>query len=94
MQARRISSYVFIVYDHQKQHCYCRVLELLINVWAYDSARQMVYINLYSGVGEVQHSVEHRKGYMLEKYFSMTLLKSMDEDLAEAADDNYHPYET
>ena len=31
---------------------------------------------------------------MWAKYFNMTLLKSMDEDLAQAADDNYHPYET
>ncbi|KAK6775254.1 hypothetical protein RDI58_026255 [Solanum bulbocastanum] len=78
----------------EKQHCYCRVLELLVNVWAYHSARQMVYINPHSGAVEEQHSVEQRKGYMWAKYFNMTLLKSMDEDMAEAADDNYHPYET
>ncbi|KAK4359711.1 hypothetical protein RND71_021940 [Anisodus tanguticus] len=78
----------------EKQHCYCRVLELLVNVWAYHSARKMVYINPHSGVMEEQHSIEQRKGYMWAKYFNMTLLKSMDEDSAEAADDNYHPYET
>ncbi|CAN4126505.1 unnamed protein product [Withania somnifera] len=78
----------------EKQHCYCQVLELLVNVWAYHSARQMVYINPHSGVLEEQHLIEQRKGYMWAKYFNMTLLKSMDEDLAEAADDNYHPYET
>lgn len=78
----------------EKQHCYCRVLELLVNVWAYHSARQMVYVNPHSGVLEEQHSIEQRKGYMWAKYFNMTLLKSMDEDLAEAADDNFHPYET
>ncbi|CAN4115010.1 unnamed protein product [Withania somnifera] len=78
----------------EKQHCYCRVLELLVNVWAYHSARQMVYINPHSGVLEEHHSIEQRKGYMWAKYFNITLLKSMDEDLAEAADDNYPPYET
>ncbi|XP_016551080.1 uncharacterized protein LOC107850823 isoform X1 [Capsicum annuum] len=78
----------------EKQHCYCRVLELLVNVWAYHSAQQMVYLNPHSGVTEEQHSVEQRRGYMWAKYFNMTLLKSMDEDLAEAADDNYYPYET
>lgn len=30
---------------------------------------------------------------MWAKYFNFTLLKTMDEDLAEAVDDNDHPYE-
>ncbi|KAF5794547.1 putative glycosyl transferase, family 1 [Helianthus annuus] len=77
----------------QKQHCYCRLLELLVNVWAYHSARTMVYIDPNSGSLEEQHPVEQRKGYMWTKYFNSTLLKSMDEDLAEAADDGDHPYE-
>ncbi|RVW76209.1 hypothetical protein CK203_048965 [Vitis vinifera] len=33
------------------------------------------------------------KGFMWAKYFNSTLLKSMDEDLAEAADDGDHPRE-
>lgn len=31
--------------DWQDKHCYSRLLELLINVWAYHSARRMVYID-------------------------------------------------
>ncbi|KAK9064050.1 hypothetical protein SSX86_017922 [Deinandra increscens subsp. villosa] len=77
----------------EKQHCYCRLLELLVNVWAYHSARTMVYIDPNSGSLEEQHPVEQRKGFMWTKYFNSTLLKSMDEDLAEAADEGDHPYE-
>lgn len=77
----------------EKQHCYCRVMELLVNVWAYHSARRMVYIDPHSGLLEEQHPIEQRKGFMWAKYFNASLLKSMDEDLAEAADDNDHPYE-
>ena len=72
----------------QKKHCYCRVLELLVNVWAYHSARTMVYVNPYTGELEEQHPVEERRGFMWAKYFNNTMLKSMDEDLAEAADDD------
>ncbi|KAL3838248.1 hypothetical protein ACJIZ3_022839 [Penstemon smallii] len=78
----------------EKQHCYCRILELLVNVWAYHSARKMVYIDPHLGLLEEQHLIELRKGFMWTKYFNITLLKSMDEDLAEAADDSDHPYET
>ncbi|XP_076932059.1 uncharacterized protein LOC143597437 [Bidens hawaiensis] len=77
----------------EKQQCYCRLLELLVNVWAYHSARTMVYIDSNTGSLEEQHPVEQRKGFMWPKYFNATLLKSMDEDLAEAADDGDHPYE-
>ncbi|KAD2393227.1 hypothetical protein E3N88_40204 [Mikania micrantha] len=77
----------------EKRHCYCRLLELLVNVWAYHSARTMVYIDPDSGSLEEQHPVEQRKGFMWTKYFNATLLKSMDEDLAEAADDGDHPYD-
>ncbi|WJX13919.1 hypothetical protein P8452_04253 [Trifolium repens] len=77
----------------EKKHCYCRVLELLINVWAYHSARKMVYINPNTGSMEEQHLVEQRKGSMWAKYFNFSLLKSMDEDLAEAADDGDDPRE-
>ncbi|XP_047165201.1 uncharacterized protein LOC124834539 [Vigna umbellata] len=75
----------------ETKHCYCRVLELLINVWAYHSARRMVYINPNTGSTEEQHPIEQRKGFMWVKYFNFSLLKSMDEDLAEAADDGDHP---
>ncbi|KAL0322190.1 UNVERIFIED_CONTAM: hypothetical protein Scaly_2515400 [Sesamum calycinum] len=35
-----------------ESHCYCRLLELLVNVWAYHSARKMVYINPHSDLTE------------------------------------------
>ncbi|WOK98770.1 hypothetical protein Cni_G07482 [Canna indica] len=73
----------------ERRHCYCRVLELLVNVWAYHSARRMVYIDPVSGELNEQHPVEIRE--MWVKYFNSTLLKSMDEDLAEEADDRMHP---
>ncbi|CAN8257166.1 unnamed protein product [Cochlearia groenlandica] len=77
----------------ERKHCYCRVLELLVNVWAYHSGRKMVYINPRDGSLEEQHPLPQRKGLMWAKYFNFTLLKTMDEDLAEAADDKDHPRE-
>lgn len=53
----------------------------------------MVYIDPHSGSLEEQHPVELRREFMWAKYFNITLLKRMDEDLAEAADDGDHPYE-
>lgn len=38
-----------------------------------------------------QHPLDQRTGKMWVKYFDITLLKSMDEDLAEEADDGMHP---
>ncbi|XP_057789411.1 uncharacterized protein LOC131006247 isoform X2 [Salvia miltiorrhiza] len=78
--------------EPEKKHCYCRISELLVNVWAYHSARKMVYIDPNSGSLQEQHPIDQRKGFMWAKYFNITLLKSMDEDLAEAADDDDHPY--
>lgn len=92
MERESFLYFIFSIF-YQKQHCYCRVLDILVNVWAYHSARRMIYIDPHSGVLEEQHPVEQRKGFMWAKYFNMSLLKSMDEDLAEAADDNDHPYE-
>ncbi|KAK6929129.1 Glycosyl transferase, family 1 [Dillenia turbinata] len=75
----------------ERRHCYCRILEFLVNVWAYHSARKMVYIDPHTGVIEEQHPIEQRMGFLWAKYFNFTLLKSMDEDMAEAADDGDHP---
>ncbi|KAL8268562.1 hypothetical protein R6Q59_002360 [Mikania micrantha] len=72
------------------KHCYSRVLELLINVWAYHSARRMVYINPTTGTLEEQHNYKTRRGKMWIKWFNYKTLKSMDEDLAEEADSD-HP---
>ncbi|ONK57001.1 uncharacterized protein A4U43_C10F15520 [Asparagus officinalis] len=75
----------------ENKHCYCRVLELLVNVWAYHSARRLVYIDPVSGQMQEQHPIDQRIGKMWVKYFDFTLMKSMDEDLAEEADDGIHP---
>ncbi|KAK9102975.1 hypothetical protein Sjap_020229 [Stephania japonica] len=72
------------------RHCYSRVLELLVNVWAYHSARRMVYINPETGAMQVQHRLKYRRGKMWVRWFSYTTLKSMDEDLAEEFDSD-HP---
>ncbi|XP_020094017.1 uncharacterized protein LOC109714032 isoform X2 [Ananas comosus] len=69
----------------EKRHCYCRLLELLVNVWAYHSARKMFYLNPVTGEVAEQHPLEQRDMWL--KYFDFALLKSMDEDLAEEADD-------
>lgn len=72
------------------KHCYSRVLELLINVWAYHSGRRMVYVNSTTGFMEEQHRLKARKGHMWIKWFQFNTLKSMDEDLAEEVDTD-HP---
>ncbi|PSS24241.1 Phosphatidyl-myo-inositol mannosyltransferase [Actinidia chinensis var. chinensis] len=72
------------------KHCYSRVLELLINVWAYHSARKMVYVNPETGAMQEHHKLKNRRGQMWVKWFSYTTLKNMDEDLAEEYDSD-HP---
>ncbi|KAG9159518.1 hypothetical protein Leryth_026899 [Lithospermum erythrorhizon] len=93
VNSKSTSQCLFGSSNREKQHCYCQVLELLVNVWAYHSARRMVFIDPNSGFLQEHHPVEQRKKFMWTKYFNFTLLKSMDEDLAEAAEDNDHPYE-
>ncbi|XP_047319533.1 uncharacterized protein LOC124923611 [Impatiens glandulifera] len=73
------------------KHCYSRVLELLVNVWAYHSGRHMVYVNPNTGAMQEQHALKNRRrGQMWVKWFEYTTLKSMDEDLAEEAESD-HP---
>ncbi|XP_077251260.1 glycosyl transferase family 1 protein [Tasmannia lanceolata] len=72
------------------RHCYSRVLELLVNVWAYHSARRMVYVNPETGAMQEQHRLKSRRGRMWIKWFSFATVKSMDEDLAEEFDSD-HP---
>ncbi|KAH0466517.1 hypothetical protein IEQ34_003755 [Dendrobium chrysotoxum] len=72
------------------RHCYSRVLELLVNVWAYHSARRIVYVNPETGAMQEQHNLKSRRGKMWIKWFSFATLKSMDEDLAEEWDSE-HP---
>ncbi|KAG7994590.1 hypothetical protein I3843_01G065500 [Carya illinoinensis] len=68
------------------KHCYSRILELLINVWAYHSARRMMYVNPKTGQMQEHHRFKSRKGQMWIGWFSFATLKSMDEDMAEEAD--------
>ncbi|KAL0379450.1 UNVERIFIED_CONTAM: hypothetical protein Sangu_0009300 [Sesamum angustifolium] len=72
------------------KHCYSRLLELLINVWAYHSARRMVYVDPETGYMQEQHMLNGRRGQMWVKWFQFSTLKSMDEDLAEELDSE-HP---
>ncbi|XP_071735917.1 uncharacterized protein [Rutidosis leptorrhynchoides] len=71
------------------KHCYSRVLELLVNVWAYHSARRMVYIDPTSGTIQEHHNFKTRRGKMWIKWFNYNTLKAMDEDLAEEADSDH-----
>ncbi|KAL1198121.1 hypothetical protein V5N11_001206 [Cardamine amara subsp. amara] len=68
------------------KHCYSRLLELLVNVWAYHSARHIVYIDPSTGLMQEQHKQRNRRGQMWVKWFDYATLKTMDEDLAEEAD--------
>ncbi|GKU96742.1 hypothetical protein SLEP1_g9944 [Rubroshorea leprosula] len=72
------------------KHCYSRLLELLVNVWAYHSARRMVYVNPETGVMQEYYKLKNRQGKMWVKWFTFSTLKGMDEDLAEEADSD-HP---
>ncbi|CAM6088307.1 unnamed protein product [Calypogeia fissa] len=69
------------------KHCYCNFLEGLVNIWAYHSARRMIYLDPETGMMLEQHNVGDRMGQMRAKWFNQSLLKSMDEDLAEEADE-------
>jgi hypothetical protein len=58
-----------------------------VNIWAYHSARRIIYLDPESGAMHEQHDLEQRKGQISPKWFRHSLLKSMDEDLTEAADE-------
>ncbi|KAK8565752.1 hypothetical protein V6N13_020831 [Hibiscus sabdariffa] len=81
------SGHCYLSFSKDK-HCYSRVLELLVNVWAYHSARRMVYVNPKTGVMQEHHTFKDRRGKMWVKWFALNTLKAMDEDLAEEADSN------
>ncbi|KAG8391895.1 hypothetical protein BUALT_Bualt01G0234500 [Buddleja alternifolia] len=72
------------------KHCYSRLLELLVNVWAYHSARRMVYVDPNTGLMQEQHKLKTRRGRMWVKWFQPNTLKNMDEDFAEEFDSD-HP---
>eukprot|EP00250_Pteridium_aquilinum_P011154 c19869_g1_i2 orf=453-2816(-) len=75
------------VSEIEGKHCYCRLLELLVNIWAYHSARIMIYVDPQTGVMHEQHALGDRQSRMWVKYFEYSTLKGMDEDLAEEVDD-------
>ncbi|VFQ94688.1 unnamed protein product [Cuscuta campestris] len=79
------SGYCYLSATKDK-HCYSRILELLINVWAYHSGRRMVYVDPKTGVMEEQHKVEGRRGKMWVKWFQHSTVKALDEELAEVSD--------
>lgn len=62
-------------------------------MWAYHSARHMIYLDPQTGLMQEQHRLESRQGKMWLKFFRLSTLKMMDEDLAEAADDHDNPKE-
>lgn len=70
----------------QDRHCYSRVLELMVNVWAYHSGRRIIYVNPETGTMTEHHQMHNRRGKMWVNWFSFSTLKSMDEDLAEELD--------
>ncbi|KAK2650174.1 hypothetical protein Ddye_017663 [Dipteronia dyeriana] len=71
------------------KHCYSRLLELLVNVWAYHSGRRMLYVNPGTGAMQEHHKFNSRRGKMWVKWFSYSTLKSMDEDMADEADSDH-----
>ncbi|KAK9168499.1 hypothetical protein Syun_000639 [Stephania yunnanensis] len=93
LNSAKETSCVLGISEAERKHCFCRILEVLVNVWAYHSYRKMVYIDPVTGSLEEQHPFKDRKGPMWVKFFDFALLKSMDEDLAEAADDQDYPRE-
>ncbi|KAI4355160.1 hypothetical protein L6164_003958 [Bauhinia variegata] len=81
----RSSGHCYLSLSKDK-HCYSRLLELLVNIWAYHSARRMVYVDPETGLMQEQHKFKKRRGKMWIRWFSYSTLKSMDEDLAELSD--------
>lgn len=88
-----LGSCPFVRFQREGQQCYCRLLEGLVNVWAYHSARRMIYVDPRTGQMVEQHVLESRRNKMWVNFFSLNTLRALDEDLAEAADDEDHPRE-
>ncbi|XP_076934228.1 uncharacterized protein LOC143600416 [Bidens hawaiensis] len=88
-EEHRRSGFCYLSLSKDKK-CYSRVLEVVVNIWAYHSARRMVYINPNTGAMQEQHDFKKRAGKMWVKWFDYNTLKAMDEDLAEEADSD-HP---
>lgn len=68
-------------------HCSCRMVERLINVWAYHSGRRFVHVNRTTGLLTEHHPVVRRGQKMWRKFFLRRTLKSIDEDWAEITEE-------
>eukprot|EP00897_Mesotaenium_endlicherianum_P006850 jgi/Mesen1/6193/ME000032S05489 len=77
----------------ESKHCYCRLLERLVNVWAYHSGRRFVRVDRATGAMAEAHPIRSRRGRhrMWSRWFDRRRLKAMDEDRAEEADEDRLP---
>lgn len=78
----------------QSQHCYCRLLDRLINVWAYHSLRRMFVMDPKSGSLTEVHPLESRVGPQARawvSWFDKIQVRAMEEDRAEEADESTAP---
>ncbi|KAH7299398.1 hypothetical protein KP509_24G009500 [Ceratopteris richardii] len=78
------------VSPREAKHCYCRILELLVNIWMYHSGRRMIILDPYDGTMHEQHHLPSRHNLMWLNFFSYETLKGMDEDLAGEVDDSFN----
>ncbi|CAI5954627.1 unnamed protein product [Closterium sp. NIES-64] len=78
----------------EERHCYCRLLDRLVNVWAYHSRKRMLLLNPHTGSLQEQHPVPTRSRSRSRRawfqWFSRPVLKAMDEERAEETDDPAH----
>ncbi|CAI7885735.1 unnamed protein product, partial [Closterium sp. NIES-54] len=78
----------------EERHCYCRLLDRLVNVWAYHSRKRMLLLNPHTGSLKEQHPVPTRSKSRSRRawfqWFSRPVLKAMDEERAEETDDPAH----
>ncbi|EFJ18989.1 hypothetical protein SELMODRAFT_419667 [Selaginella moellendorffii] len=57
-----------LLQPHMAQHCYCCLLEVLVNVWAYHSARRLIYVDPETGIMMEQNALESRRRQMKVKW--------------------------
>ncbi|GJP84418.1 hypothetical protein CLOP_g14476 [Closterium sp. NIES-67] len=78
----------------EERHCYCRLLDRLVNVWAYHSRKKMLLLNPHTGALKEQHPVPTRSKSRSRRawfqWFSRPVLKAMEEERAEETDDPAH----
>eukprot|EP00850_Spirogloea_muscicola_P005045 SM000022S07259 [mRNA] locus=s22:828111:828740:- [translate_table: standard] len=60
----------------QAQHCYCRLLERMVAVWAYHSGKRLVLVDTTTGAMTEQHLLAEREGQRRwRRFFARSLLK-------------------